>query len=141
MADKLRGHAPVPPEVHFKGEDGEGLAHIAAHDSRPPLAPCPELGSYVIDDRYALAMQGAGHAQVKSGRVNDDAYIRLALGDGAAQAAETRVNAGQVAKNLRNSDHRDVFGIHQRFAAGGAHAVAAQAKNFNVRKVTAQGFN
>jgi hypothetical protein len=131
----------VPPEVHFKGEDGEGLAHIAAHDSRPPLAPCPELRRHVVDHRYTAAVQGAGHAQVKGGRVNDDAYIRLALGDGAAQAAKARVDAGQMAENLGDAHHGDVFGVHQRFTARGTHALAAQAKNFKIGPASAQGFD
>ena len=94
------------------------------------MPPRPELRANVIDDGDAALAHLASYAPVESGGIDDDGKVRTApvgLGD---QFVKQAVDFWQMADDFRNADHGEIFGVDDRVASGGAHAVSAHAEKF-----------
>src|SRR5579864_1668824 len=128
MTNKGRVHAAVAVEPFFKRENNEGLVDVIAEEAYASLAPGPELRRNVVDRGDAAAFHLAGDAPVESGRIDKDGEVRLAAVGFADQALVESQNFGEVTENLGDADDRQVFGIDDGVAPGGAHPVTANAE-------------
>ena len=132
MADEGRVHAAVAVELFFEGEDDERLVDVVADQADASLPPRPELRRDVVDRRDAALFHLAGDAPVECGGVDDDGEVGLAPVGFANQAAIEAEDFRQVAENFGDADDGEIFGVDDGVASGGAHAVAADAEEFEV---------
>src|SRR6267142_1647976 len=128
MADEGRVHAAVAIELFFEGKDDERFVDVVADQADSALSPRPELRCDVVDRRDAASLHLSGHAPVECWRVDDDGEVGLPAIGFFTQVAIKTENFRQVAENFGDADYGQVFGVDDRVASGGAHAVPADAE-------------
>src|SRR5712691_4793663 len=135
MPDENSIHSPVPVKLFFKRKNYQRLIDVVTQQPHPPLPPRPKLRRNVVDHGNAALLHLPRHPPVKRGRVDDDGEIGLAplsLGD---QMPVQPVDLRQVAENLSDAYHREVFRIDNRIAASSAHALPTDTEEFELRSL------
>ncbi len=141
MADKGGVHSAVAIELFFEWKDHQRFVDVFADEANASLAPCPELRRDVVDDWDAALLHLTRHAPVEGWRVDDDGEIGLALVGFLDQMLEQAVDLGEMAEDFGDADDREILGVDDRVAAGGAHAVSADAEKFELRVAAVQSFD
>ena len=90
---------------------------------------------------HAARLEPALEAEVEVGRVDADEDVGLPVQDPAAQAAAQAQQAGQVGQHFGQSHDRKLAGVMPGVHSGGAHRVAADAREFRVGEAFAQAFD
>ena len=86
-------------------------------------------------------MQLASDAPIKRRSIDDDPKPGFTTISLSYQTIEEPVNFSKMTQNLRDPNYRELLGIDDRVAAGGAHPRPANAKKFHARVAAAQGFD
>ena len=73
-------------------------------------------------------MQFFRQAEVEIREVDQDGDIGTALFGFSNEVMEAAVDRRKMGEYFENSNDRDVFGIDDSFASGGAHAIAAESE-------------
>src|SRR5580658_1419907 len=141
MADESRIDSAVAVELFFEGKDHQSFVGVVADEADASLPPCPELRRDVVDHGNAALLHLPGYAPVECGRVDHDGEIGLATVGFFDQMLEQAVDLGQMAKDFGDADYRKIFRVDDRVAAGGTHAVSADAEEFDLRVEAMQGFD
>src|ERR1700722_1436043 len=141
MADEGRVAAAGAGEIFFEGKDDQRFVDVVADEANTSLAPSPELRRDVIDRGDAALFHLAGDAPVEGGRIDDDGEIGLAAVGFADQMPEQPPDFRQMAEDFGDADDGEVFGVDDGVASGGAHAVGADAEEFERWVAAAQGFD
>src|SRR5438309_1505838 len=102
---------------------------LAISDSRKLRSSVGATGSRNSYPEPSLA----GDSPVESGRINDDSEVRKTLVRFSNQPTKASVNLGQVTENLGDTHYSKVFGVYNRVATGGPHAVSTHAKKLQRR--------
>ncbi len=139
MADEGRVDSAVAIELFFEGKNHQRLVDVVAQQAHASLAPRPELRRDVVDHGNAALLHLPRHAPVEGGRVDDDGEIGLALVGFFDQMLEQAVDFWQMAENFGDADDGKIFRVDDGVAAGGAHALSADAEEFELRVRTAPG--
>src|SRR5580693_207301 len=141
MADKDSVHPAVSVELFFKGKNHQRFVDVVADEADAPLAPRPELRSAVVNHGNAALLHLPRYAPVEGGRVDHDGEIGLALVSFFDQMLEQPVYLWHVAEDFGDADYGKIFRVDDGVAAGGAHAVSADAEEFELRVAAAHGFD
>ncbi len=141
MADEGRIHSAVAVELFFKGKDHQRFVDVVADEAHASLAPCPELRCDVVDHRNAALLHLPGYAPVEGRRVDHDGEIGLALIGFFDQTPKQAIDFWQVAEDFGDADDGEIFRVDDRVAAGGTHAVSADAEEFKLRVEAMQGID
>ena len=117
VSDVRYGHAVLAEKRLFEGKNAEQLVDDAAHRPYPAFSPCPDLGSYEVNDWNAEALEFAGDPEVEIGRVGEDGEVGFALGGGSDQFPESTPDAGEMAQHFHDPDDRQILGADDGFHA------------------------
>src|SRR5271165_4662026 len=131
----------VAVELLFEGEDHERFVDVVAEQADASLAPRPELRGYVVDGGDAALFHLAGYAPVEGRRIDDDGEVGLAVVGFGNEMFVQAVDFREVAEDFGDADYGQVFCVDDGVAPGGAHAVSADAEEFEGRVAAAQGFD
>ena len=129
MAHIFNLHAVPPVKFLFEREDAENFFDPLLHSADAVFAPGPKLRRDEVDHRNATGVHLAGHAKIEGRGIDDHGDVGLfwrAI-HGAQQLAEFRIDFRQVAENFGHADHRQMSRLNDDLAAGGPHALPANA--------------
>src|SRR5207245_1774496 len=101
-----------------------------AQKPHAPLAPSPELRTYVIHDRNSALFHLPRDTPVERRRIDHNREIGLAPVYFGNQFVEQSPDFRQMTQNFSDADDGKVFGIDCGLTPGGAHLVAAHAEEF-----------
>src|SRR5258708_3079012 len=135
MADERRIHPAITVELFLKGKYHQRFVDIVAQQAHASLTPRPELRRDVVHHRNTALLHLPRYTPVEGGRVDDDGEIGLAPVGFFDQLAVAGEDLGQVAENLGDADDGKIFRVDDGVAAGGAHALSADAEEFKLRCV------
>src|SRR5580704_11487547 len=141
MADEGGVDSAVTVELFFEWKYHQSFVDVVADQADASLTPCPELRRDIVDHWDAALLHLPRYAPVEGRRVDDDGEIGLALVGFFDQMSKQAVDLRQMTENFGDADDGEVFRVDDRVAAGGAHAVSADAEEIEVWIATAQGFD
>ena len=141
MADEDRIHSAVAVKLFFKRKNDESLVDVIAQQADASLAPRPELWRNVVDNRDAALFHLAGDAPIEGWRIDDDSEIGHTPAGFCNQMLVKSVDFWQMAQDFGDADDGQILCIDDRVTARGAHAVSADAEEFERCVAAVQGFN
>ncbi len=128
VPDKLCGDATIAVELLFEREDDEHLVDVFPDEADAVFLPGPELRADEKDHGNAEAVELLGELEVNIREVDEDGNIGPALANGALEAAEFAVDAGQMADHLGDAHDCHIFRSNHDLQTHASHALAAHAE-------------
>jgi hypothetical protein len=126
MADEFGVDSALAIECLLEWKDNQHLRNSLLHPAKTAALPGPELGGDEPNDWNAGAVQMASEPEVYVRKVYENGDRGPLPPDGADEAAVTRVDVGDVAKDLRDTHDRDILRSHHLLLALSGHLNASK---------------
>lgn len=139
VADELGVYTSFAIEVLLEREDDEHLRDSLLDPAKASTLPRPQLRRYEPDDGDAGAAKMAGEAEVDVWKVDEDGDRRALPADGADQPAIAGIDVRDVAQDLCDTHHSDIFSADDLLLVLMGHLYAAETCEGGVGEAEADG--
>ena len=107
--------------------------------SQPPALPGPDLRADEIDHLDSAILELLSQPDIETGRVNEDSQLGTPAFGVIEQCVETAIGPWQPRYHLRDADHGELVGIHNRLNARSPHEFAATAEEIDFGQPLTEG--
>src|SRR5215472_2414346 len=132
MADKFDVHTGLPIDLLFEWKNYEHLVNHALDLFDTAFAPCPDLGTDVVNHRCTRILDSLRKTKIEIGKIDQNCRRWSAIFDPLRQPAEDAVEDAERTVHFKGADNCRPADVARELNAGFMHPLAAKTVNLTI---------